>query len=233
MSHVIHSAPHLYALARSRDCQGNQRCHWCGGPCERTWLHDDPPPIPFERSKSSARVVCSPYVCPGCWLFRVRRTTVWFLAGGYRDGQNPCQHSWLVTPTHAHALRDEDRERLLQVLLDPPLTFCLSLIDKEVSENLLHLCPVNRHATLRADTELHFNFNGVTHSYLVYELEDVVKRGKPNGKSAGVRLLHDYLQPPVSLALADNKRRKQGRPDGAVAAAPQRLIRESGYRMSG
>lgn len=51
----VPSPSDILAVSQAMRNEGEDRCHWCGSACERKWLHDDVAPLPFFRSRSTAR----------------------------------------------------------------------------------------------------------------------------------------------------------------------------------
>lgn len=204
----IPTAPELYALSQHFRCDGPYECHWCMGRCGPDFHHGEPPPVPFLKGRSGAKRPANPWICKGCWLWNRQRITTTFLRGDWLDSQAPKKHSVWITEKEALTIRlKEDGEELVKLLLKPPLRFVLSLISE--GENLLHLCPVNWHERVKAETPLLFNANNITHEYTIYELKEALKFG-PEGKRPGVGVLMALLdlqpQPP------EEEERKQGRP---------------------
>lgn len=210
-------ASELFASAHSCRCEGSEECHWCGAACGRLWLHDDPFPIPFLKNQSRAVRPSSPFICMGCWLWRRKRTTVFFPDGSYRDGQCAMDHSWYVPAEgSALALRRADFPTLKPLLLEPKKPFLLSVLSSgHICRNELHLCTVNEHREFRSDTPLYYTHDNVKYQFTTYELEEGLK--KPgNGKEGGVRILCDLLRgpekPPALVLTVKPKPNTGGRP---------------------
>lgn len=226
------TAPHLYALSEGVSPSGADRCYWCGTPCDRVWFKDAPPPQVGVKRTDGAKCPGNHYVCVGCWLFRRRSITVTHLDGTYRDRQCPLGHSWLITSVNARAVRlPQDGRELIQRLLDPPLRFCLSLLDGKAGHiNRLHSAQVNDLPEVLADTPLLFTLNGIPLTYSVYELGEAMRNGS-QGKSPGVGALvylcgqHEDLAPaPVVLSTPKGGRPKDiDRPDGKVTKKPVKV----------
>ena len=221
------SASDLWALIHSAKNGGPDRCHWCCSPAQRTWVHDDDPPVPFQRSKSTARNPSGCYVCVGCWLFRRGSVTVNYFDGGLegkvlKDRQQAKAHSWLVTEEGATAIRTEqDGKHLYPFLLKPPRRFFLALREgPKAPETLLQLCEANDVLELKADTPLAFTVNNVRHHYTVYELESALRSpevvGGP-GVQALRRVLGPYELPAVVVPLPEVEgKRGRGRPTDTI-----------------
>jgi hypothetical protein len=227
-------ASEMYASSLGARCGGPDMCHWCGGGCERRWVHDDPPPLPFVKTHGSAKFPTKMYVCEGCRLFRRPRVTVPFLGGGFKDGRPASSYGWLITPFESSALGDGSYKDLCGKLLAPPLYFCLSLVEDHKVANLLHLMEVNDNPEVKADTPLHFTVNNIRHTYTVYELEKALKgggEGREPGVRALVRILGSSLRLPELVKEADggkgDEARGRGRPvkDKDVPYEPNPLKR--------
>jgi len=238
MSTVATGAPlrasEIFARSQSARCEGDDRCHWCGAPCRggaAGLRHDDPPPIPFVRSKSSARHPNGRFVCVACWLWRRRSVTVCYLPAGFRDRRFAPDHSWWITEHGAWGLRPESAEALYGLLLKPPTRFVLALREG-ACDNWLHLAVANDNPVVKADTPLHFTVNNIPHSYTAYELEQVARHqhaATPPGVAALIRL----FGPPPPIAAVVPEQRGRGRPtvasrDPVDARETKRVISRSG-----
>lgn len=215
------TASDFFALVNTTLNKGSLECHYCASACENRWVHDDPPALPFHRNSSRAKRPNNAYVCAGCWLYRLQRVTVCFLGGGLRDRQTLSDFSWVIIPEGVWVVTPEGHEKLYQLLLKPPLRFCLSLISREPS-NLIQNAVVNDEKEIRADTVLKFTLDGVEMSYTVYELEEGIRHGG-DGKMPGVRALLDYLGPRESDEEDD---------DMPVARRPGRPFREDSTKTN-
>lgn len=180
------SAADLFALSQGSVNTGDQQCHWCGSACDRTWTHDDLPPVPFMRSSPSARCPGNAWVCAGCWLWRRGSVTVNFLGGGQKDRQKAENHSWWVTEEGAWALAPSSKEAIYQQLLRPPRRFLLAL--RTDIPTLLQLSLVNDNVGLDTQTPLKFTINNIPHQFTVYELTETLIHG-PEGREPGSRAL--------------------------------------------
>jgi hypothetical protein len=204
-------ASQLYAISQGHTCAGFHECHWCGGPCDGRLTHDDPPPSIGVRRQPCKRPA-NPYCCLGCWLFRRKRVTVSFLAGGYRDGRSPLHFSWWVTEKGAWALDKDDGPDLYECLLDPPSRFFLAMLDG-ADVNHLQLAVANDNPPKSpADTKLHFTINGIPHDYTVYELTEALTSSSVAGKEPGVAALVKLLGPYEEMSNPGVKGRGPGRP---------------------
>lgn len=197
------TASQLFARAHGAECTGIWKCHWCGAPATNEFLHDDPPPIPFTRSRSTALHPNEKYVCLGCWHWHMKSVSVRFLSGGLKDRQEARHHSWWVTETEAVALRHghaTDAAALYEKLLRPPKHFFLALrVFGEGVDALLQLARVNSYEGIHADMPLRFTVNNIVHEFSVYELTEAVKNS-PKGYGPGVRALVEWLgAPPAEL----------------------------------
>jgi hypothetical protein len=189
---MVKTASELYAISQGGKCTGNEECHYCGSPCERRWLHNEPPPVPFTKKKNTARRPSSLYICSGCWFYKMERITVRFLDNTFKDRQSPQNHSWLITKHEARAIDVPCHDLVYPTLLSPPLTFSLSLRSDFTIPNLLQLQTVNHLDKIQADTPLNFTIDHTPHTYTVYELEEGLKHGA-DGKMPGVQALIRYL----------------------------------------
>lgn len=188
------TASEVFARSQGTQCSGPCECHYCAAPCKRVWVHDEPQG-PFVRSLTNALRPANPYVCTGCWLFRRRRTTVWFLDGMYKDGQAGQDHSWWMTAEKSVVLREGRCPDLKTLLLNPPGTFVLGLKPEGGRPNLLHLMKANHgQGEVRADREFSFTVDQTVLTYTIYELEQGLKRG-PEGLSPGVGALLRFMGP--------------------------------------
>ncbi len=218
----------LYAISQNAKNEGSYECHWCSGDCRNLWIHDDPPPIPFSRSKSSAKRVANPYVCMGCWLWRRNRLCVNYLTEpdkpAMKDGQAPSKHSWWIT--NESALVVDAESPLIEKLLAPPLRFVLSLVDPGTS-NHIHLATVNDHVIIKADTILRFTFNNQGQEYTIYELRDAIQQKTAAGKSPGVATILRLFQPPAHML----EKRGRGRPPEDERNNLKKMIAASGQTI--
>ena len=181
------SASELYALSQTAVCSGPDDCHWCGSPCRRSLPHDDPtPPIGVKRREPALRPG-NTYICVGCWLWRRTNLSVNFLSGGVTDRQTPSSHSWWITSDGAWGIRHEDHGTLGQLLLNPPLRFCLMLLG-ELQVNHIQTAMANDLAEIKSDTPLTFTVDGKPLTYTVYDLREALKSG-PVGRDPGTTVL--------------------------------------------
>lgn len=214
------TAAMLYALSQGRECKGKWFCHWCGSPCDNSQIHDDPPPIPFARSYSTAKRPAEPYICIGCWLWRQKSMTISYIGGGIQDGQCPKDHSWLITDKVALALRsgkekEKDFEELWRFLIAPAKRFTIMLRDpKDKIDSLIQLAIANNPGGILADTKLHYTLNGIPHFYSVYELIESLKNR--NGHSSpGITALWNFLgNPPEDVRQLYPARRVENKGRG-------------------
>lgn len=243
------TAAMLYAISQGEECAGNWFCHWCGSPCDDKIIHDDPPPIPFLRSTSTAKRPAEPYICRGCWLWRRSRVSINFLAGrhkiiekdqeswraGFRDGQSAKDHSWLITDKVALAIESEqDKEEIWRFLIGPTKKFVLMLKERGKIENLLQLAIANDLGGILAETPLHFTFNNIPHQFSLYEIiESLKNRNSQSGP--GVAALWRFLgAPPEDVRkkypVRKVEQRGRGRPvaDETKLDATQEVIVDSG-----
>ena len=236
------TASELFAISQGQHCMGNEKCHWCGAPCDRSHIHDDPPPIPFVRSQHCALFPTQPYTCIGCRLWRRQRVTVHYHNGALKDRQCAFNHSWWMLPDGAWALELKDSSKLYEMLLKPPSVFCLSLRTQPVP-NYLQLALVNVLPGCSAETVVAFTCDNVRHRYCVQELEHALLTGNTDGMQAGVRALIEALgplqvAPPIKLVDEEpsvknghsQPKRGRGRPteEEKNARQPHRTVRASG-----
>lgn len=192
-------ASQLYALNHNVQCKGPEKCHWCGAPCERLWINDEPQNTPFVRGpKTTAKCPGNPYICVGCWLWRKKYITANFLDNSYLDRQTPANHSWLVTLSGVNTIREADYVLLLDKLLNPHPKFVLSLLDRnpttsgspQAIKNHLQYNQINWNEKVQQDTPLKFTVNNIEYEYTVYELKKALENTQDsNGKSPGVQEL--------------------------------------------
>lgn len=213
------SAVELFAMTHGKECKGSLECHWCASPCDRQWQHDDPPPVPFARTTSSAKRPSSPYICVGCLIYRRPSVTVQFMGGGFKDRQTLKHHSWWLDENGIVAIRPEDHQELYKKLLSPPSAFSLALLYGTRCENLINLAEANDFKPIQAGTTLKFTINNVLHEYSVYELSEGLKHGL-EGKMGGVRALVNLLGP---LEMKSEEKRPRGRPANKDDS-PRRVI---------
>jgi hypothetical protein len=218
----------LFALSQGHSCEGTELCHWCGGPCCRELMHDEPPPLIGVKRVVPARFAQSPYYCPGCWLWSRKRVTVWYLGSSqFKDLQHAQKHSWYYTEKGAWAVRHNiDHTSLFKILLDPPRTFCLALVTPDVP-NYLQCHRPNDVSELRADTPLSFTVDNTPLEYTVYELGEALRHGV-EGKTPGVRTLIGMLGKWEMEPIPEVKARS-GRP----APEPDGKITKKILRVSG
>ena len=157
-------ASELYAQFHETKCEGDEKCHWCGAPCKRLWMHDDPAPVAFVKTVTHAKFYQSMYICQGCWLYRRKRVTISFLEGDIKDGQAACNYSWFISKTQRSAIRNPC-PLLYKTLVKPPLTFSLSFIEGSNIENLLQYSVVNDFSEIKETTPLVFTVNNKPHQY--------------------------------------------------------------------
>jgi hypothetical protein len=213
----------FYALTQGVFCEGDVQCYYCTAPCKRLWLHQEPPPVPYSRSKSMAKKPDSPWQCHACWLWNRKRVTIDLLSEGFKDGQCLLHHSTLITPEKVLACDlPKAKEKLYGTLLSPPLEFSLSLLEGDNQKNLIQHHILNVHNEIKASTELHFTVNNIPHTYTVHELEETLEHGD-NGRMPGARAIYRLLGP-VAKAPGENieqvkQKLRRGRPTNEERAA--------------
>lgn len=188
------TAPELYAISQGDKCEGQQECHWCGGPCTRRFTHDEGPLHLFTQRGRFAKRPGNAYICRGCWLWRRKRITIHYLNKAYKDIQSPEDHSWWITGNGAWAINELTHKLIYDRLLSPPIPFCLSL-KTEKDPNRLQYAIVNDIGMIEAGTPLWFTINNLPMTYTIYELEQALRHNDLNGKESGVRLLVSVLGP--------------------------------------
>lgn len=205
------TASELFAIALGlKNELGSEECHWCASSCPRKWVHDDPPPIPFKKSQSTAKRPSHRFVCTGCYYYRMKRVTVRYLMEGYSDKQRPEDHSWWVSEDGAFAIRKENHPLLWEYLLSPPPRFYFSLLtEPERIKNHLQCCIINDNPAVDIDTKLQFTIDNVPYTYTVYELEEALSTKESDGKEPGVRELIRLLQP---YHTEEKAKKQRGRP---------------------
>lgn len=231
------TAADLYAIACNSRNSGDSACHWCGSACQRIWLHDDVPIIEGVRSTSTARCPGNPWICVGCWLWRRRSVTAVSL-GAYpkrlKDRQQAKDHSWWITKAGAYTTDElADYPALKELLLKPPLAFCLAF--KGDGPNLLQLAVANDLAEIDGDTRLGFTLAGIPHWYTTYELGEAIAKG-PTGKEPGVQALYRLLgiKPAPAIKAEDAPKLDRGRPIGTGKSdnTPKKVIARSGVGVA-
>lgn len=225
------SASMLYAMSQGTKCEGKDLCHWCAAPCPRLWFHDDAPPVPFFRSTTTALRPSSPYMCQGCWHWRRKSITVFYLNGkGLKDRQCPLNNSWWVTEKGAWGIRKEDYAELAEKLLDPPRRFILAMLSEGSKQlNLLQLAIANDHAVMKADSPLVFTLDNIQFKYSIYELKEALdpenEGDRLAGKNPGVQKLVTLLG---LKPKTEKVKLSRGRPPAVDGKAAGRVIRRSG-----
>lgn len=231
------TAAMLYARAQGHECTGMFKCHWCGSPCSNHICHDDPPPVPFQRSNSTAKFPSEPYVCVGCQCWRWPKMTVVFMDGEYKDGQTAKNHSWFITPGNAWAIKlGKDGqaccEKLYEILIDPPLRFALALRGDEYKvDTLIQLAIANDPGGILADTPLAFTIDNIPHSYTIYELTEAIRNG-PSYYGPGVRALWRLLgEPPAQLKEKFPGRTDRDEKKGRGRPATKQAAKDTAHKV--
>lgn len=181
-------ASELFAISQGSLCSGEDSCHWCSAPCPRSWPHDDSAILPFMKSRFPAKRPGNAYVCSACWLYQRKRITVQFLDNSFVDGQTASNHSWWITSRGAWGLQATDYKMLLDLLLQPPAQFVLSLITDKTITNYLQLALANNMPAINVETTFAFTINNIPHTYTIYELEQAIRHGSA-GRLPGVQAL--------------------------------------------
>lgn len=215
----VPNAAAFLARLNGETCEGPEECHWCTSPCDRKNPHDDPYPIPFVKTLSSAKRPGNSYVCKGCMIYRRPKVTINYLNGGFKDGRCLLHQSWWMDESGIYVLGKDDYQALYQKLLNPPHQFVLSLIEEQFKvKNNIEDSVVNFNQPVAANTKLWYTLNNVRFSFEVYELGEAVKYGV-EGKMAGVRELVRYLGP----MEYETEERKRGRPP-KKDDSPRRIV---------
>lgn len=227
------SASDLYALSQGRENRGTLECHWCISACGRDYLHDEPPPIPFVKMKSLAKRAGNPHICHGCYLWRRKSITTYFLNGTFKDRQTASQHSWWITRSESKAIKDLDYQSLYKLLLKPPHQFVLSLVEQNTT-NHLHLAVANDLVEIKVGTPLAFTINNIPMTYTIYELNEAIKNNT-KGKEPGVHALIRFLGEYKKEESKPEETRRVGRPDGQFPDAKvvmEKVIAKSGIEVT-
>ncbi len=211
------TASMLYAISQGSKCVGIFRCHWCGSPCSdfnrAEFIPRQQQDVGIKISPL-AKIPSSSYECWGCWLWNRKRLGIQFLEKGYKDGQCPLNHSWLITEKGAWALSPWDGPKLHETLLKPPLKFVLALLSNgpiasgirpcDGILNRIQLAFCNDFPEIKANTELHFTLNNIDHLYTVDGLEN-------GGAEIGTQVLLKVLGPIPKKPEDQKDKRKETR----------------------
>lgn len=184
-----YTASMIYAMSQGGKCDGDQECHYCGGPCTRLLTHGEPVQVHTGRPAGGVRLrPGNPYVCVGCWMWGFKRVSAPHLSGGVKDGVAPKKRSWLVS-AEAKDLTPACGPKLYERLLSPPPLFFLALLEGDSPpDNLIQCAVANVCTDPKADTPFWLTVNNARHRYTVYELEQAALHG-PEGREPGVRAL--------------------------------------------
>jgi hypothetical protein len=215
------SARDVYATASGFSLSGPDRCHYCGGACERTTTHNEPVPVLLGRTDTYgvtrkkaewAAYPGLPYVCLACQAWRRPRITVPYFGGGIKDGQTARKHAWYCTPGGAWGVGPSSGPKLMERLLSPAARFFLALLEgDEPPDNLLQCFAVNDNDEIKAETPLHFTVNNVPHTYTVYQLEQAGLRRTTQGLDPGAAALVRILGPVPEHLIAGLRRTEEER----------------------
>ncbi len=200
-------ASELFAISQSSKCEGEDSCHWCGAPCKRLWSHNEPAKFPGVKPLECSKRPANSYVCVGCWLFRRPRVTVRFLDGSLVDGKSLKNYSLWITEEGTWGVRKEDSAFLYKLLLQPPVRYCLSLIE-EKNFNQIQVAISNDFADIKADSLLSFTINNTVYQYTTYDLEKGLQGA--SGMEPGVGALLRFLGP--CQMFKDEEKKEKGRP---------------------
>lgn len=222
-------ASELYAISQGKSCSGREECYWCSAPCGRFNTHDDDVPVfAPRRAKTQAKRPGNAFVCDGCWLWRRKRITVFWLSEGFKDGLCPLDHSWWITDQEAWGIRvPKDAGELYARLLEPPLLFTLTLTDGTPgAKNHIQHAFANDLEEIKADTPLKFTLNNIPHEYTVYELGNALRTNDPAGMRPGVGALLRLFGP--YEASDRTERRGPGRPRSDASQPHKKTVTKSG-----
>ncbi len=197
------TASEIYARSQGTRCEGKEKCHYCGCPCDQNIRHPEPMPQIGVRRTTGVANQSGAYMCVGCQLWNRTRVTAVFLGRGLADGQRVAGHSWWVTPQGAWAVAPHSVQALWEKLLNPPCEFVLALLeaageDGRPIEHRLHKCVANVNAVVDAQTELRFTVNESRHDYTVYDLRQAV-RGDHEGTPGVAALVRLFGRPPKEM----------------------------------
>lgn len=164
-------------------------------------------------------------MCLGCKLFRRKKTTVMHLDGSWTDKKGMQDFSLWLTETGCWGVKAGQGEHLWPLLLNPPLRFCLGLLDG-VHQNQPQLMAVNDLVEgIKSTDPLLFTVNGVKMTWTVYELEQALAAGNTDGTEPGIQTLVRLLGWPPT------KERGRGRPkkeDSNEARVKKQTVPASG-----
>lgn len=195
----------FYAEVLGKKCKGQFRCRWCGSPCSDA--HNQFMWPEAAAIKEFCKCPSNHYVCMGCFLYRRQRITLNFMDGTYKDRQAARNHSWIITEKGIVAFNSPSPD-LLEFVLQPPVKFAMSIIDK--IPNQIQLAAMNDFPEIKANTPLVFTMNGEKIEYTVYELKEAIDHGE-QGKEPGVRLLLSLVGE-LPKKVVNMEKRERGRP---------------------
>lgn len=228
---TIRTAPDLFALAMGVPNRGDHACYWCGSAAEKDSRHKYPAPMIGQPPLQHVKFPRSPFICRGCARFRKPSVTIFDLAGGFKDGQQYENHSLWMTRMGCAMVAPTQRRMVYDLLLNPPLTFALSLLTGATKEKTrLQGLFVNDHAEIKADTPLYFSIDNMRVGYTVYDLQNALKLGA-EGLEPGIRMLVDHCGPlhDTSFEPTDEpppeEKRGRGRPPAKPEDDPRRVVR--------
>lgn len=198
-------ASELYAACNGEKCEGQERCHWCLAPCDQKQRHDDVPFLPFVKSAQFPKYPSGPWICRGCWLWRRTSLSIKFLDGTIKDRHAPMSNSWWFDDKEIFGLRKMEGQKAYDLLLKPPLKFCMTILTGDRVKNFIHLAEANEFTEIKANTPIVFTLDNIRMEYTVYELEEGLRHGV-DGKMPGVRTLIEFFGKVELPPLPDNPR---------------------------
>lgn len=196
------TASEIYAEAMGLDLSGPEQCHYCGAACGRVYPHPEPL-TPYGPARRTQQVPCKrpagAYMCAACREWQRPKRTASFLGGGFLDGQHACDHSWLVTPERALAVRPLSAGRLWDTLLAPPCRFFLAVTTGGTVPNHLQCAVANDNAVVQASTRLLLTVDNVVMAFTPYDVTQAAR--EVSGLEPGVRELVRLFGPPPKESL--------------------------------
>ena len=186
------------------------RCHWCGAACDDQWPCLDihwSHLNPGQKRPIWAACPGEGWMCKGCWLFKRQRITIQHLDGTWTDRKKTEDFSLWMTESGCWGVKPDQGNFLWPLLLDPPLRFCLALLDGPGHVNHLQLMTTNDNVQgIKSTQPLLFTVNSVKMAYTVYELEQALQAGNTDGTEPGILALVRLLGWPPA------EKRGRGRP---------------------
>ena len=230
------TASRMFAQSLGVEVTGPGECYYCSGPCLRTTVHGEPPPLLGSRRPPAVPAKCpsSPYMCPGCQRWKNKRSMTPYMGGGF-ETKPAREGSWWVAPAGSWRLRRESGPDLYKRLAAPPCEFALMLTDPGV-ENHIQLAVVNVNAVVKAETQLYLTLNNQIVEFSTYELYQTA-RGEVTGLEPGTQALVRFFGPfPKELVPKEEAPQQESRGRGRPSHrdkdpridAQKKVLRESG-----